>query len=509
MKLFKKRHLLLIFVVFCLSACGGSGTKNASAQVNEKEGKKAWSKDFAVWMQKAKEYEEAKNWIWALNSYYNALEAWEDWDEAKAAYIAWADLANVILGGNPGRGNFDSFSMYEEWKKLLIETEKYGNQTFPYELYFGSFHASKLNLAEKSADYVVPINFRQSTRYFKTVDIVAKGYANVDRSSWTDLPKEFPGSPLTKESLSIKLLHHNFERKSSFAFLVGDLRFPTSHTVIPYEGVFLILDNDENILAESEPYVIGTRTADAKEENLFLGLIASSYLEALLPFKNVPEHVVKMIEAGNAHVGVKNISVMYGNLEAELNWEAKRYIRGGGRQNCFVSSADINYQGSGICSRAKYAFVNIELDAAIRAHYKEKVGKGKILKCYLLDTDEACRLFLGRGFEDHLTNGELVVLCNEFSKMMGREPLYEYNGSIDLCDVAVGGENDFKNVSCVANATGFRIPTLSDLKTCLSYFNELPPLKNTGVFAPVYNYRAVDAGYSTNANILLYCLDDK
>ena len=138
----------------------------------------------------------------------------------------------------------------------------------------------------------------------------------------------------------------------------------------------------------------------------------------------------------------------------------------------------------------------------------KKMGNGKTLQCIVLDPNEACRLFFGRGYENHLTKSELIVLSNEFSKMLGRKPFYKYTESIDLCDVIIGCENDTKNISGVAESDGFRIPSLSDVKTCLSYFSELPPLENTGLFSAVYNYKTIDVDSSSDANILLYCLED-
>ncbi len=493
-----KRVLLVVcfFITFCFLSCNGkdvnvvsSETDNNLVSDDENSKEKVWSEQFAAWMQNAKVCEDNKKWILALDSYYMALSSCIGFEEADIAYKSYQELVDIIESGKPGRGSFESFSLYDGWKNLLIEAESYGNTVFPYELFFGSFRKSNLNYSERTADYFVPVSYHLSDLYFKTIGVVAKGYSNVDKSGWSDLPNEFPSTPISTDSLAIECKD---KLKSSFAFSVGDMRFPDGNSVIPYEGVFEILDNNGTVLAESEPYIIGSKTADTiKVTGLLPGLF--SYQEALISFKNVNENAIREIDAGNARIQLKSLKILYGKVTAESDIDAVRYIDGKNRADAGFVLFDIHFQGSKAISKARFYFANKAI--------KNEVVEGPV-GCILLEPKEIFQLI----FADNnvfLNETNFIILCNELSKMFGREPVYKVNGSSEVCDIVANISSDSLTID--KNSNGFRAPTIKDINYCLSIFKDAPAFeKKSGFISDSYNYYLVGENSIDNANLLLY-----
>ncbi len=478
-----------VIVCFLLALCFAAGNGRIASAEKDKQ----LSEARASAIQKAKAYEDGKNWIWALNEYYNAIVFSQDSNEFIAAHSAYAELAEIINDGLPGKGTFDTFSLYEEWKKLLLETEEYGNSLLPYELYLGAFKAEKINLEDKTVDYVVPINFRLSTRYFMTVDVVAKGYAKVDKTAWAELPKVFPQEPVSENSLYTE---GDYEKKCSFAFFKGNLNFPKGRVIIPYEGVFTIVDDDGTSLAESEPYIIGSRTAEPKSD----ALINFAYHEALLPFKNVPESVLKKIEAGKVRVELKSLNLLTGNVDIEWDgWAAKRSMSGGERHECGFYPWQIYDKDSNVWDKRWF------LLAAFRNQYEKRLENGRTARCVLISAKEICKVLFGINYAD-LDGSNLVIVCNELSKAFGRKPVYMRDGASDICDIVIG---EGKGLVTDKNANGFRAPAdIDDLKKTLSIFKDLPPLEmKSGLFSDSYNYYTGGSKAYDNANLVLCWFD--
>src|SRR5574344_2134432 len=72
---------------------------------------------------KAKEYENKREWCYALCYYYDAITMKpENSDEVQERYSA---IFNAIKDGNPGLGSFNEFHIHDSWILLLQNTEKY------------------------------------------------------------------------------------------------------------------------------------------------------------------------------------------------------------------------------------------------------------------------------------------------------------------------------------------------------------------------------------------------
>ena len=488
----KLSHVFILILLISSYSCNRATTNQTASQTDENSNvsteEKKYSQAFSALMEQAKKHENDKHLILALNTYYNAIEVSVDMEEANIAYAEYNELAEIIEGGRPGRGTFDSLSLYEEWKKLLVETEEFGNSRFPYELYFGSFIAENYNLNEKKADYEVPIMFHLSNRYLRTVGVVSKGYSLANKNGWTELPEVFPGNPISNDSLAIEFKSN---KTSSFAYSIGNLSFPDGNCVIPYEGIFIIEDNNGNELAQSEPYVIGTKLSEIKSSGLLPGIF--SYQPAFIPFKDVPESVIREIDRGNAHVQLKTISILYGKIQAENDIDAKRYIKGESKKEISFYIGDVHCQGSRQVSWATAVFAS---HAIKKNGYLEPVG------CLMLEPKEMFNLIFTED-DVSLNTTNFIILCNEFSKMMGRTPVYTINGSSEVCDIVLNISSE--KLSFNQNANGYRAPTLKDIDKSLSLLKDAPPLeKKSGWFFDSYNYYIIEENPTNDANLLVY-----
>ena len=85
------------------------------------------------YLAKAKKYEKEKSWCFALDAYYDAMGLEIDPELKSEACRNFIVLSNLIFSGNPGIGNYDEFTLYDEWEKLLVDAEKYSKSNVLYQ----------------------------------------------------------------------------------------------------------------------------------------------------------------------------------------------------------------------------------------------------------------------------------------------------------------------------------------------------------------------------------------
>ncbi len=139
----------------------------------------------------AKDYESKKQWCYALGAYYDAIGTCDLPENKKEAIDGYNALCSAILSGNPGLEKYDVFSLYEAWKKLLNDTEKFVSSYNPYMITIGQFVQTKIDYENKTGTYSVTLNSQLGNRYFNTVNIIEQGYKKAYKNDWTDLPKNW------------------------------------------------------------------------------------------------------------------------------------------------------------------------------------------------------------------------------------------------------------------------------------------------------------------------------
>lgn len=116
-----------------------------------------------------------------------ALDA--DISAKKAAIDGYTILTNAIKRGNPGLGNYNVFSLPDEWKNLLIDAEKFAYTFTPYVITLGNLSRDSLDYKTKTANYKVYGSIKRNDRYTKIIDVIAAGYKEAWNGNWSGLPK--------------------------------------------------------------------------------------------------------------------------------------------------------------------------------------------------------------------------------------------------------------------------------------------------------------------------------
>lgn len=112
---------------------------------------------------KAQEYENNKQWVHALGTYYDAIEL-EKSEKAVPAMNKFYDLFQIIKSGKPGYGEFDEFDLYEDWVLLLREYDSYIVENPPISIQIEEIKRVNVNLENKTADYEMRYSIKRSNQ---------------------------------------------------------------------------------------------------------------------------------------------------------------------------------------------------------------------------------------------------------------------------------------------------------------------------------------------------------
>lgn len=231
------------------------------------------SSEFTTHIDKAKEYETQKKWCYALAEYYDALGT-DDSEEIKdKALEAYNTLAASIENGNPGLGTYNDFTLHDEWKNLLIDSEKYGSTHSKYELWIGDLQKGDLDYTNKTATYYSQIIPTVSYKWLKTIGVIVKGYEKAYKSDWTDLPRasynendiSYTYSDWPKESVSSKK-DKNYNVNGALIYRIDSYRGTEFYNAFEYLGKkdslhdfkFNIIDENGNELVKGKRWLLGT-----------------------------------------------------------------------------------------------------------------------------------------------------------------------------------------------------------------------------------------------------------
>jgi|GEM_PF-2768400 len=139
---------------------------------------------------KAKQCEAQKKYASALGNYYDAIVA--DVENTSDAVDAFQRIQNQIISGQPGFGNYNEFSLYDNWISLLKDAEAYWTTNSPYVFAFSELKKENVNYEKRTADYSVEVSTEYSEKY-KTIvhNTLIEGLKKAYEDSWGKL-KDWP-----------------------------------------------------------------------------------------------------------------------------------------------------------------------------------------------------------------------------------------------------------------------------------------------------------------------------
>ncbi len=168
----------------------------------------SYAKTYDELMHEAEQYENKKEWFYALGAYHNAINiSKEDTNSAKQKYI---ELSECIKSGKPGYGDFNVFSMHDEWVNLIKNAEKYFTENFPYTIIYNTLEMDSVNYEKKTANYKLGLTVKQSDFYKNALEILKSGYENTNHSDWKDLESNYKSLWFISDDFAM-LLHSNWD----------------------------------------------------------------------------------------------------------------------------------------------------------------------------------------------------------------------------------------------------------------------------------------------------------
>ncbi len=147
----------------------------------------SYAKTYDEYLEEAKIFESKKEWIYALGAYDNAIKISDNSDLAQQKYN---ELSDYIKSGKPGVGDFNVFSMHDEWVNLIKNAEKYFTENFPYSVSYNKLEMDSVNYEKKTANYKLGLTVNQSEFYKNIRLLLQSGYKNTNHSGWKEFESD-------------------------------------------------------------------------------------------------------------------------------------------------------------------------------------------------------------------------------------------------------------------------------------------------------------------------------
>lgn len=142
-----------------------------------------------------KAFEDNKQWFHALAFYYDRME---ENPTAESAFIllAYNRIADAILEGKPGPGEYDVFSLYDGWANLCKEYENYwAGKSKIYGAVPSSLRKGDLDYSTRTGSYIFNFSWKytkNTVKYKVLKNLLASGYKKAYKTDWRGLDKNWP-----------------------------------------------------------------------------------------------------------------------------------------------------------------------------------------------------------------------------------------------------------------------------------------------------------------------------
>ena len=146
----------------------------------------AAAKDYATLLKEAKSYEASGNYVYALGTYYDAMES-NRTAAAADALDGFERVGKLVAGGQLANGK--ASAEYRAWEKLCREFEKYFTENIPVR-----FDLSKPECTDMATStYTVSVQPEPSYKYTRIYGYVKTGFKKSWSSAWAStLDKLWP-----------------------------------------------------------------------------------------------------------------------------------------------------------------------------------------------------------------------------------------------------------------------------------------------------------------------------
>lgn len=412
-------------------------------------------------LSKAKKYESEKRWCYALGSYYDAMGTVGVDPEFKSEAVKGYNLLKAtILSGNPGLGTYDEFTIFEEWKKLLIDAEKYGCSFNPYLVQVGELIKGKLDYQTKTATYSAQIKPYRSYRYKHTLEIIEEGYKKAYKYDWDKLPKVWPKYSVSYNNDGI----YNVDGACVFRVDKYDNyhKKTIQYAYNPFAGDDAFVDCKFNIVDENGKELI-------KSKRCLLG--GENYIE----FNGISSQIMNLIDNKKAFLNPVACYLEYGKYNKYDDTGGRSFIKNLPEIQLPMNIAEF------ICWNNKYDKTYDLTEKAMQSVVLEKINDNMAIiealgiQIYKTEvTQELYEVFMGENpskFKgannpvECVSWYDAIYFCNKLSVAKGYEPVYSVNGNTNVKTwnyTPHKGNSISGAITQNTSANGYRLPTVEE-----------------------------------------------
>lgn len=151
----------------------------------------AQSAEYKALLKKAKNYEAKKQYASALGTYWDVAAA-EKSDQAAEAVESYLKLETIIEDGKPGYGEFDEFTIYDNWVLLLKDFERYWTENPSVGFKIGDIKKGDIDRATRTASYSVRVWWGYSKKAQNMRYSLQRGLKKVQQDDWTGVSYYWP-----------------------------------------------------------------------------------------------------------------------------------------------------------------------------------------------------------------------------------------------------------------------------------------------------------------------------
>lgn len=374
---------------------------------------------------KAKSYEAEKKWAWALNAYFDALATDESVDAKLSAYQDYLKLKTAIETGNPGFGNFNAFTIHDEWKNTIVEAENYAKTYCFYNIRFGDLIQDSLNYETRTAKYTANISYERNERYDFVLGTLAKGFRSAYKSDWNDMAEDWP-----KYANSDACVYNS---SSYYSYKYNAFTEPKC-----YEVSYVLVDDSGKEWSTKKTATLGETIALEGITPELMTLIDNKQaylkpLEVTLNYGMKNQRETTKIDANNVtFVWVKN------------NKDAKDENYRKSKSSLYIKTFDsqfVNIPGK------NFAMLKTEVTQKL---YETVMGENP---SYYEGEDNPV---------EKVSWYDAIYFCNKLSSQKGLTPVYSVDGVTDVAKwnyTPHNGNSIRGTIKQNSNATGYRLPT--------------------------------------------------
>lgn len=472
----------------------------------------AQSAEYNELLKKAKDYESKKQYVYALGTYWDAMEAEQSAYSFEAAQ-AFEKLEDTLKKGNPGFGTFDEFSIYDNWVLVCKDFEKYWGEYNPIVVSFEKLKRGDIDRATKTATYTINFHYNWSVKHKRIAEAVLKGLNLVRKADWSQgIPKKWPATSIFEKD--IKFDHYISNGIPFFYAKKGDVaqrRLLHEHyasdpeTESFHAALIMSTWNNEYDLGKSDCFnlnAVSFSVVDKEGHELLKTPQIMLYFKSYT-FKGVNQETMKLIDSDNIDIKLNSFKLKYGyegfrsssfNDEDKLDENllklpdiTQKNIRFLSAYNETLKDEDIIVIAKGLEAKRRLpeflkndGFVTVEGGSFTmggntkNASYdRDKYTEHKVtLSEYSMAPTEVPQWLyfavtgknpsnqIGLDFPVECISWlDAVLFCNTLSELAGFTPCYTFEGTTNLDIKEIEKQNKYESIVCDFNANGYRLPT--------------------------------------------------